>query len=191
MPLGLPGFLVAMFLIFMVDAAIFPALPELFVVLFFFLHEGLAVDPALWAIALTAVGVLGDLAGNFVLYSFVHRALIKRGKMPRAIERAMRRWTSFLLVRDERVILLNRIAPAVPLTGAFIAVHGWRLRLSLAYVAIGGIVKYGALLALAGWFGITLPPDTALFATLGFVVALIAASLLLARYRRRSVETTP
>lgn len=186
MPFGFPGALVAIFLIFMVDAAIFPALPEVFIVLFYFLYPGFGMDAMAWAAALLVVGVAGDLAGNFALYWFVRNALQRRNRMPKIIERAMRRWTSFLLVRDERTILLNRIAPIVPLTGAFIAVCNWNVRRALLYVAAGGAAKYAALLALTGWFGVAFSPETAQLGTLIIVLLLVAASAIAGRYRRRS-----
>lgn len=182
----------AIFLIFMADAAIFPALPEVFIVLFYFLHTSLGLDPFAWAALLLLIGIAGDLAGNVALYSFVRNALQKRNKMPAVIERAMRRWTSFLLVRDERVILLNRIAPIVPLTGAFIAVCHWSLRRALLYVAIGGAAKYAALLSLTGWFGVAFSPQSAQVGTLIVVAAVVAASAIVARRRRKTApEVAP
>ena len=181
----MPGALVAILLIVMVDAAVFPALPEIFIVLFYFLHPRFGIDAVAWAGALLVVGVAGDLAGNFTLYWFVRNVLQRGNRMPEIIERAMRRWTSFLLVRDERVILLNRIAPIVPLTGAFIAVCHWSLRRALLYVAVGGAAKYAALLALAGWLGVT---ETAQVGTLIVILVLVAASAIAGRLRRRSAK---
>src|SRR2546428_2923795 len=66
--------------------------------------------------------------------------------MPRWLEGAMKKWTSFLLVQDERVILMNRAVPVIPMVGAFIATLGWDYRRSMAYVAIGGLAKYAILL---------------------------------------------
>ncbi|MEK6911758.1 MAG: hypothetical protein AABX36_03025 [Candidatus Thermoplasmatota archaeon] len=182
------GALVAIFLIFMVDAAVFPALPEILIVLFYFLYPRFGIDAVAWALPLLAVGVAGDLAGNFALYWFVRNALQRRNRMPEIIERAMRRWTSFLLVRDERIILLNRIAPIVPLTGAFIAVCHWNLRRALLYVAVGGAAKYAALLAIAGWLGVTFSSESAQVGTLIVILVLVAASAIAGRLRRRSAK---
>lgn len=183
--LGPAGLLAAMFLIFLADAAIFPALPELFIVAFHFeLTLRWAWEPLPAALTLLVLGVLGDLSGNAALYGLV-RALQDRGRVPRYIQRAMRRWTSFLVVRDERILLVNRIAPAVPLTGAFIAVCGWNLRRSLVYVVVGGAAKYALLLALAVLLGITFAPDTARLVTITAVLVLIAASLAAGQVRKR------
>src|SRR6266545_623968 len=130
--LGPAGLLAAIYLIFLVDAAIFPALPEVFIVAFYFELTGRWV----WGTAATAgllllLAVAGDLSGNALLYAIVRR-LKAADRMPKFIEKAMRKWTGFLAVSDERLILMNRIAPALPLTGAFIAVCGWNVRRSLA-----------------------------------------------------------
>jgi len=119
---------------------------------------------ALLALAIVLVFVVTRVLflpqGEFVTYGALSLAALQLGRTPGIVQRAMRKWTSFLAVRDERLILLNRIAPAVPLTGAFIAVCGWDLRRSLGYVLIGGAVKYAALLGVAAVLGITLSPET-------------------------------
>lgn len=182
--LGPAGTLLAMFLIFLLDAALFPALPEVFIVLFYAaLTTQWAWAPLPAAVSLLALAVAGDVCGNAGLYGAV-RALRSRGRLPAFIERAMQKWTAFLAVGDERAILLNRIAPVVPLTGAFIAVCGWSLRRSLAYVVLGGAVKYAALLVLVLWLGVAFDRDTASLITLTAVVVLVAVSFVAGRYRR-------
>lgn len=186
--LGPGGLLAAMFLIFLVDAAIFPALPELFIVAFYFELVGPFLwSPAAAAIALLVLAVAGDLCGNAGLYGLV-RFFHRRGRFPVRLEKVMRKWTSILLVTDEKILLVNRVAPAVPLTGAFIAVLGWNLRKALAYVLIGGVAKYTLLLALAVFLGFAFAPDTARLATWSAVVVLVVASLAAGRYRKRKME---
>ena len=186
--LGPGGILAAMFLIFLVDAAIFPALPEVFIVLF---YQQL-VDTWFWSIAVAAGSLLvlalaGDLCGNAGMYG-ITKWFHARGKVPRILEKAMKKWTSFLAVRDERIILVNRIAPAVPFTGAFIAVCGWNLRRSLAYVLLGGVVKYVLLLLLVIGLGLAFEPGAARLVTLVAVVVLVVASLAAGWYRGRKRE---
>ena len=186
--LGAPGLLVAIFLIFLLDAALFPALPELFIVAFYFvLTDAWAWTPAVAAATLLALALAGDLCGNAGLYAIVRR-LKDAGRLPRFVQRAMTKWTSFLAVGDERAILVNRIAPAVPLTGAFIAVCGWSLRKSLAYVLIGGAAKYAVLLVLIVGLGVAFSPDAARLISITAVVVLVVASFAAGWYRRRRME---
>ena len=183
--LGPTGLLVAMFFIFFVDAVVFPALPELFVVLFYFqLVDGWTWAPVAAGASLLGLAVLGDVSGNASLYAVV-RWFHRRGKVPKRLANAMQRWTKFLVTSDERILLVNRIAPAVPFTGAFIAVCGWNLRRSLSYIAIGGAAKYAALLVIVAWLGVAFNPDTARWVTLIAVLALVAASVLAGQFRRR------
>ncbi|MGQ0797403.1 MAG: hypothetical protein ACT4OI_06035 [Methanobacteriota archaeon] len=188
--LGLPGIVLGLFVVFVVDAALFPLLPELAIVLAFsFLPSGL--DPFAWAVALLAAAVAGEAVGNATLYVIVHRALINRGRMPAMIERAMRRWIDFLVVRDERIILVNRVAPVVPLVGAFIATCGWDVRKSLAYVVGGAAGKYALLLALSGFLGVAYDPIVARWVTVAFVVGIVAVSLVASVVVRRRVRAPP
>ena len=46
-------------------------------------------------------------------------------------------------VSDERIILVNRVVPVVPLMGAFIATMKWDPRKSLFYVFIGENLRHG------------------------------------------------
>jgi len=97
----------------------------------------------------------------------------------------MQRWTGFLLVRDERVILLNRLAPVVPFVGAFIATLRWDYRRSIAYVAVGGLAKYAVLLFIVFEVGVAYDVATARWITLGLVVAVVAVSFVCSYLVRR------
>jgi membrane protein YqaA with SNARE-associated domain len=186
--LGPGGLLVAMFLIFLLDAAIFPALPEVFIVAFYFeLTERFGWSPLPAAVALLGLAVAGDLAGNAGLYRLV-RFFRDRGRIPPRLEAIMKKWTSLLLVSDERIVLVNRIAPAVPLTGAFIAVLRWDLRKALAYILVGGLVKYSLLLALAVVLGVTFAPETARLVTWSAVVVLVVMSVVAGQVRKRRMQ---
>ena len=165
-----------MYLIFVVDAAVIPTLPEVFVVGFFSLHSDLGIPPVVWGAALLGMALAGEATGNSLLYFAVNRALVRTGRMPKRIEALMRRWTDFLLLHDERIILLNRVIPVVPFVGAFIAALKWSYPRSLAYILIGAAVKYGALLLLVGAVGVTYDPSIAAWITLGLVVGLVVAS---------------
>jgi len=184
--LGPGGALLALFLIFVVDAAVFPALPEVAIVLTYSFGPP-GFEPLVWALLLLAMAVLGEAVGNAALYGIVKRALVQRGRMPAVLERVMRRWVNFLVVRDERIILLNRVAPVVPMVGAFIATLGWNVRRSLAYVVIGATAKYAALLVLIGAMGVAYDPATARAIAIGLVLGIVGVSGVAAyAYRRRA-----
>ncbi|TLZ59010.1 MAG: hypothetical protein E6K16_07720 [Methanobacteriota archaeon] len=165
-----------MYLIFVVDAAVIPTLPEVFVVGFFSLHSDFGIPPVLWAAALLGMALAGEATGNSLLYFAVNRALVRTGRMPKRIETLMRRWTNFLILHDERIILLNRVIPVVPFIGAFIAALKWSYPKSLAYILIGAAVKYSALLLLVGAIGVTYDPSIATWITLSLVVGLVVVS---------------
>src|SRR3989442_9239781 len=173
--LGPTGSLMALLLIFAVDAALFPALPELWIVITYTYRPDV-MDPTVWAVLLLAVAIAGDVLGTSALYGAVRRWVVHRRRMPRWLERAMQRWTSFLLVQDERVILMNRAVPVIPMVGAFIATLGWDYRRSMAYGAIGGLAKYAILLYVVFAIGLAYDVATARWITLSLVVVVVGLS---------------
>jgi membrane protein DedA with SNARE-associated domain len=187
--LGWPGLLLAIFLVFMVDAAILPALPEVFTVAFYIQYSVLGVDPFGWAVALLVTALAGELAGNGIIYFLVSRLLVQKKRMPRIIDRAVKGWADFLVVRGEKVVLVNRFAPAVPLMGVFIAVCGWNVKKSFAYIVLGSLVKYSALLALVGYLNVAYDPGLAQWLTLAAVLIIVTISLVAAVIRRRRLKS--
>jgi membrane protein YqaA with SNARE-associated domain len=180
--------LLALFLIFVIDAAIFPAIPEVFAVIFFLanpLPEGSAL---VWGVAILIMAVLGELAGNTLLYLVVRNLLVKKKRTPRILERMMKRYVKFLVCRDEKIILVNRVAPVVPMVGAFMAVCEWSYRKSISYVFIGSLAKYSFLLILVGSFGVMYERDTAQVISIVAVIVVIAVSALLSFIYRRRME---
>jgi membrane-bound ClpP family serine protease len=100
----------------------------------------------------------------------------------------MDRWTKFLVLPDERIILLNRIAPVVPFVGAFIAVLRWSYPKSMAYILIGAVGKYSLLLILVGTLRLAYNREVATLITISAVLLLVAISLTSAYvFRRRAV----
>ena len=177
-----------MYLIFVVDASVVPTLPEVFIVGFYYLHGVFGLPPALWAVTLLGMALAGEATGNTLLYLVVQRGLVRRGRMPKRVERLMRRWTGFLILHDERIILLNRVIPVVPFVGAFIATLKWSYRKSLAYIVIGAAAKYSALLVLVGVVGMQYDPSLAGYVTLALVVGLVGLSALGSYLYRRRVK---
>ncbi len=177
--------LLALFLIFVIDAAIFPALPEIFAVIFFLANPLPDGSALIWGLAILCMAVLGELAGNTLLYVIVRNMLVKKKKMPRFLERVMKRYMDFLVVKDEKIILVNRIAPVVPMVGAFMAVCEWSYRRSISYIFFGAVAKYGFLLLLVGFFGAVYEKETAQIIALVAVLAIIVISGLLSLAYRR------
>lgn len=183
-PLGLWGGLLCIFILFYVDAILFPTVPELFTVIIF---TSVPVTPGpsllLYAGGVLVTIVVAEIAGVLTLYLIVMQA-----KLPDRICNVVRRYQAFLFCRDERMILVNRIAPVVPFLGAFIALTNWRLRRSLLFVIIGGVVKYGIILALSGLFVVYFSQGTARLATLVMVLVIIALSVVVSYYRKRRAD---
>src|SRR5207247_9101570 len=144
--LGPVGSLVILVIIFALDAALFPALPEVWIVVTYTYRPTEILGPVAWAGLLLAMAVAGDVLGTSLLYVAVRRWVVLRRRMPRWLERAMKKWTGFLLVQDERVIVMNRAVPVIPMVGAFIATLGWDSRRSLASVALGRLAQYAIVL---------------------------------------------
>ncbi len=188
--LGPAGTLLALFFVFVIDAAVIPALPELAVVLSF-LYRAPGEDPFTWALLLLGMAIGGEAVGNTLMYLWVRKLVVDRGHLPKFVNRLMKGWTQLLLVRDERIILLNRVAPVVPFVGAFIAVVGWNYTKSLAYIVLGAAVKYSLLIVLVGYLGVAYDPNTATLITVGAIVVLVAASLGASILLRRRMAAPP
>src|SRR3989442_15962621 len=94
--LGPTGSLMALLVIFAVDAAVFPALPELWIV-GTYTYRPDVMDPTLWAVLLLAVAVAGAVLGTSPLYGGVRRGVVHRRRMRRRLEGAVRGWESVLI----------------------------------------------------------------------------------------------
>lgn len=186
-PLGPWGGLAFIFLLFYIDAIIIPTLPELFVVLVFLGQNSGGND---WLILYGAIMLLtiaiAEIVGVLTLYLVIKRA--KLGEYRAKIGRAVERYRCFLLVPDERMILLNRIAPILPFLGGFIALSCWNLRRCVAYIVIGGVLKYGIILLLSGFFLAYFSQGTAQTATLAMIIAILIASFVASFIRKRKCE---
>lgn len=174
--LGSEGVILCIFLLFLIDALLFPTLPELFFVL------GFGSDPTLgFGCLLLLAAVLGELVGIFTLYYIVSRI-----RVPERISRIAERYVEFLVVSDERVILINRIAPMIPFLGAFIAlIDRWDPRRCVFYIVLGCVVKYGIMMMASGFFLTYLGSDIAQSVTLAFVFAVIIISFAASYIRKR------
>jgi hypothetical protein len=166
--LGDVGMLLAMAVIILVDGVGFPTLPEVWMVFIFGTHP----SSFAWGASLVLVSTLASLGGNFSLYTFV-----KMVKMPRRVERIMKRYLNFIIVHDERVLLLNRAAPILPYTGAFMAVSNWDLKKCALYLFVGAMAKSSLVVAIAWLSFDSLRAEVAPWVSLGLVLTVLLISL--------------
>ncbi len=173
---GDAGVLLCVFLIFLIDAIVFPALPEVFFIL------GYDYNPTpVFGALLVLTAVAAELTGVFSLYY-----VAKHIRIPKKLTRIVDRYVKFLLVSDERVMLLNRIAPMIPFAGAFIAlVDSWDPRKCAVYIVIGCVLKYGVIIMASSFFYAYFSSDAALKVTLAFVLAIIGISLAASYVRKK------
>ncbi len=167
--------LLAVFFFCYIDAIIFPALPELVTVVAF-----LAEPTVGYAVVLLLTVISAEFLGFNTLYF-----IVKRVRVPKIIQSAATKYCQFLLVSDERVVLLNRIAPVVPFVGAFAALENWNWGKCVLYNFVGGLLKYGAILALANVFAVYLSSDVAPFVTITMILVIIAISFVWSYHRRK------
>ena len=166
---GIIGLGIALFLIFLIDSMIFPALPDFFLLIIF------ATDPqnVLWGLMLLIIAVSASFSGNTLLY-----ILVKRFSPPKRLERVMRKYSDLLIISDERILLINRIAPVLPYTGAFIAINNWNYRKAMYYIVGGASIKFGVLLLLSGSFFQLFSEGMAQQATFALILFTIGISLI-------------
>lgn len=178
LPLGIWGMLGCIFILFYIDAIVFPTLPELFTVIIFM------TKPETWfGLAILGVIAISEFLGLTTLY-----LIVKKSKVPQRIERAVNKYKDFLVMGDERIILLNRIAPILPFLGAFVAICKWSYTKSVAYTFIGGISKYGIILTASGLFFALLSTGTAQTITLMMILIVIAISFVCAYFKSRRLK---
>lgn len=177
-PLGARGMIACIFFIFYVDAIVFPTLPELFAVVIF-----MAIPEPWFAMSLLITIAFAEVLGLTTLY-----VVVRKVKVPQMIERALCRYRDFLMVSDERIILVNRIAPIVPFIGAFVAIFKWSYIRCIIYTLIGGLAKYGVILTLSGFFFVYFASGTAQTVTIVMIVVVIGVSLALSLYRRAKLR---
>lgn len=175
-PYGEPGVVLMVFLAFLLDATLIPFLPEIFIIL------GFSYNPEpYFAVVLVTVSILAEALGNCVLY-----LIVKRIHVPKRIRSIANKYIGILLVNDERILLINRIAPMVPYSGAFIAMmDNWKLSRALFYVALGCVLKYGLILSMSSVFYAYFSSNMASIMMIVFVIIILAISLALSYLRKK------
>lgn len=175
-PYGMAGVVAMVFVAFLVDATVFPFLPEIFIII------GFAYEPTPgFAVILLLTAIIAECLGNTLLY-----CVVQRFGLPRKLKRVMNKYVSILIVSDERMMLLNRIAPMIPYSGAFISViESWKLSRALFYIVIGCILKYGLILSMSTFFYSYFTSDVAQYVMIGFVILILAISLIASYIRKK------
>jgi membrane protein DedA with SNARE-associated domain len=175
-PYGMAGVVAMVFVAFLMDATVFPFLPEIFIII------GFAYEPTPgFAVILLLTAIIAECLGNTLLY-----CVVQRFGLPRKLKRVMNKYVSILIVSDERMMLLNRIAPMIPYSGAFISViESWKLSRALFYIVIGCILKYGLILSMSTFFYSYFTSDVAQYVMIGFVILILAISLIASYIRKK------
>lgn len=176
--LGGFGLLLCIFLLFYIDSILFPTLPELFAIIIF-----MANPTPEFAMMILMTIVVAEVLGLTTMYM-----IIKAIGLPRRIAAVLERYSQLLIVRDERVILLNRIAPVLPFVGAFAATCHWSFRKCILYTIIGGVIKYGAILALGSIFYAYMSSGEATFVTTALILCIVGGSIVLSLRRKKKLE---
>jgi len=171
----------AVAVVLLLDGLGIPLMPELSVLFAFSLRPTWG-----WAMGLVALVATMEVLAAALLW-----LLVGLLGLPRWAERLMGHYTRLLLVQDERLLLVNRVVPILPMAGAFVRVHDWRLGRSLLFIGIGSALKYGALVALAGAAYAFFSSDWALYVSLGLAAVFLGTSwgfALRARRRQARIE---
>lgn len=163
-------------LLFLLDALLVPTLPEVFFIM------GFDRQPtALFGAELLGVAIIGELTGIFTLYY-----IVKHIRVPKKISRIADRYVNFLIVSDEKALLMNRVAPMIPFAGAFIAlVDSWDPKKCVFYIVTGCILKYGAILLASGFFYSFFTGRMAQQVMLIFIIAVIVVSFVASYVKKR------
>ena len=177
-PYGVIGIMLFVFLIFFIDALVFPTLPELFFILGFMAMPEQTLEYGLY---LLGAAVVAEIAGISLLYWIVERI-----RVPARIKRIADKYVKFLIVSDERMLLVNRAAPVIPFAGAFISlIDDWRLTRALFYVVLGCLIKYGLILLMSSFFFDYFSSDDAQTYTILLIIAVIAISMIAAFAKKK------
>ena len=180
------GLVLCIFLIFLLDALLIPTLPELFFVLAFIGGANYG-HPLLFGFELLIAALIAEQIGIFSLYLVVKKY---NHKIPKKIQSALDKYTQFLVVSDEKLLLLNRVAPMLPFAGAFVAILNWSVPKSAFYIAIGCIVKFGFIMMLSNFFYNYFQSEESQIITIVMILVVIAVSIILSFFvkKKKGIE---
>lgn len=174
--------LIGVFLIFYLDAMVLTIFPEL-LILFFFATPHTSIPIFIWVVLLLSMAIVGDVSGNYTVYLLFKKV----ERYHNWAHDKMRKYVGLLVLKDEKLILLNRIAPALPMCGAFMAACDWNVKESLFYIFLGGLIKYSIILFCFGFLDWVYDTDTAFWITFLLVGVFLVISFFLGRYERKKL----
>lgn len=174
--LGPEWVLLCICLLFLLDAILIPTLPEVFFIM------GFDRQPTvLFGGELLLAAIIGELIGIFSLYY-----VVKHIRIPKRISKIADKYVNFLIVSDEKALLMNRIAPMIPFAGAFIAlIESWDPKKCVFYIVTGCILKYGAILLASGFFYTFFTGRMAQQVMLMFIIAVIVVSFIASYVKKK------
>jgi len=176
--LGDIGMFIAIAIVIWLDGAAFPTIPEAWLLFIWNVHP----DPSFsFGLTLVLVASAASVAGTLSLYSAV-----KVTGLPKRVQKAMSGYTNWLIVNDERLLVLNRFAPLIPYTGAFIAANNWNIRRATIYLVGSALLKFSAWVTVFAVLRENLMGDLAPWISLALVVIVITTSTVVSlTYRKR------
>jgi hypothetical protein len=178
--------LLGAFLIFYLDSMVLTILPEILILTFVGAKPD-DINTFVWLILLLCMANFGDVAVNYTVYLIFNK--VKR--YHNWVHDKLQKYVGLLVLKDEKLILLNRVAPALPMCGAFMAACDWNVKKSLFYIYIGGVIKYSVILFFFGFLSFIYPDETALWITLISVGVFLVISFFLGRReQKRLLEKT-
>ena len=171
--------MVCIFLLFLLDALLVPTLPELFFILAISANTSLE-----FSLLVLLVGFAGETVGIFFLYS-----VVKRTGLPKRVDKALKKYINFLIVSDEKVMLINRVAPMIPFAGAVMAAmrKRWDIRKCLLWLVVGYVFKYGLIMLFGQTATTFFDGGTSRTVMLVAIIAMIVISAVVAFLRKKKM----
>lgn len=181
--LGDMGMFIAIAIVIWLDGAVFPTIPEAWLVFIWNAHP----DPSFqFGLTLVLVSTFASVTGTLSLYSAV-----KLTGLPKRVQKAMSGYTRWLIVNDERLLVLNRFAPLIPYTGAFIAANNWNIRKATIYLFGSAVLKFSAWVTVFAVLRENLMGDISPWISLALVAIVITASTILSLTYRKKRKGVP
>lgn len=179
--IGPLGLLVAFSLISFLDGFAIPTLPEAWLMLIALTDAG--IPKPLWGTSLVLIGATSAVAAQIMLF-----LVVKKVGLPKRLTNIMQKYTKILIVSNERLMIVNWLAPVIPFTGAFIAVCGWNPKKAFILSWIGGVIKISILVTIAMLFPLLFPAEVVADASLVLIIVVLIVSILISYIRHKMVE---